>query len=256
MSVFASLVEQLADLLQPLFGLSAAAAAIVLFTALVRLLVHPLSRAAARGQKARARLQPRIAELRRRHGRNPEKLQRALLDLHTREKVSPLAGILPSLFQLPAFFLLFSLFSNTTIGGRPNELLGHELFTAPLGGRWADALGDGGPLGGAGLVYAGLFAVVVAVAAFSYRLTKRSMAANAALTGAGAGAGSSSGSGSGTGRGAAEPVAVPGMGAVAKVMPFLSFFTLVTVAVVPLAAALYVVTSMAWGVVERAALHR
>lgn len=256
MSVFASLVEQLADLLQPLFGLSAAAAAIVLFTALVRLLVHPLSRAAARGQKARARLQPRIAELRRRHGRNPEKLQRALLDLHTREKVSPLAGILPSLFQLPAFFLLFSLFSNTTIGGRPNELLGHELFTAPLGGRWADALGDGGPLGGAGLVYAGLFAVVVAVAAFSYRLTKRSMAANAALTGAGAGAGSSSGSGSGTGRGAAEPVAVPGTGAVAKVMPFLSFFTLVTVAVVPLAAALYVVTSMAWGVVERAALHR
>ncbi|MEF9904119.1 YidC/Oxa1 family membrane protein insertase [Streptomyces sp. P9-A2] len=256
MSVFASLVEQLADLLQPLFGLSAAAAAIVLFTAFVRLLVHPLSRAAARGQKARARLQPKIAELRRRYGRNPEKLQRALLDLHTREKVSPLAGILPSLFQLPAFFLLFYLFSNTTIGGRPNELLGHELFTAPLGGRWVDALGDGGPLGGAGLVYAGLFAVVVAVAAFSYRLTKRSMAANAALTGAGAGAGSSSGRGGGTGKGAAEPVAVPGMGAVAKVTPFLSFFTLVTVAVVPLAAALYVVTSMAWGVVERAALHR
>ncbi|MFE9972041.1 YidC/Oxa1 family membrane protein insertase [Streptomyces hirsutus] len=252
MSVFASLVEQLADLLQPLFGLSAAAAAIVLFTALVRLLVHPLSRAAARGQKARARLQPRIAELRRRHGRNPEKFQRALLDLHSREKVSPLAGILPSLFQLPAFFVLFSLFSNTTIGGRPNELLGHELFTAPLGGRWTDALGDGGPLGGTGLVYAGLFAVVVAVAAFSYRLTKRSMAANAALTGAGAGGRGGSGS-----RGsAAEPVAVPGMGTVAKVMPFLSFFTLVTVAVVPLAAALYVVTSMAWGVVERAVLHR
>ncbi|GAB2805377.1 YidC/Oxa1 family membrane protein insertase [Streptomyces chlorus] len=256
MSVFASLVEQLADLLQPLFGLSAAAAAIVLFTALVRLLVHPLSRAAARGQKARARLQPRISELRRRYGRNPEKLQRALLDLHTREKVSPLAGILPSLFQLPAFFLLFYLFSNTTIGGRPNELLGHELFTAPLGGRWADALGDGGPLGGAGLVYVGLFAVVVAVAAFSYRLTKQLMAANAALTSAGSGAGAGSRGGSGGGRGAAEPVAVPGMGAVAKVMPFLSFFTLVTVAVVPLAAALYVVTSMAWGVVERAVLHR
>lgn len=75
MSVFASLVEHLADLLQPLFGASAAAAAIILFTALVRLLVHPLSRAAARGQKARTRLQPRIAELRRKHAKNPEKLQ-------------------------------------------------------------------------------------------------------------------------------------------------------------------------------------
>ncbi|WP_326752940.1 membrane protein insertase YidC [Streptomyces hirsutus] len=245
MSVFASLVEQLADLLQPLFGLSAAAAAIILFTAFVRLLVHPLSRAAARGQKARARIQPRIAELRRRHGRNPEKLQRALLDLHTREKVSPLAGILPSLFQLPAFFVLYHLFSSDTIGGRPNGLLGHELFTAPLGGRWADALGDGGPFGGPGLVYAGLFAVVAAVAALGYRLTRRSMAANAALSGP-----------FGGGSGAEQAPGAGAVGAVIRAMPFMSFLTLVTVAVVPLAAALYIATSTAWGVVERAVLYR
>ncbi|MGW5970649.1 YidC/Oxa1 family membrane protein insertase [Streptomyces sp. NPDC055186] len=245
MSVFASLVEQLADLLQPLFGLSAAAAAIVLFTAFVRLLVHPLSRAAARGQRARAELQPKIAELRRRYGRNPEKLQKAVLDLHARERVSPLSGCLPSLLQVPAFFLLYHLFSSDTIGGRPNGLLGHELFTAPLGGRWADALGDGGPSGGPGLVYAGLFGVVVVVAFFGYRLTKRSMAANVALSG-GSGA-------SGTG-GAVEQL--PGMGAVTRVMPFMSFLTLVTVAVVPLAAALYIVTSTAWSVVERAVLYR
>src|SRR5690242_1484143 len=159
-TVFAQLVEDLADLLQPLFGATAAAAAIVLFTALVRLLVHPLSRAAARGQKARAALQPRIAELRRKHGRDPEKLRRAVLELHTREKVSPLSGCLPSLLQLPAFFLLYHLFSSETIGGRANELLGHRLFEAPLGGRWADALGNGGVFGGPGLVYVGLFAVV------------------------------------------------------------------------------------------------
>lgn len=136
MSVFASLVEHLADLLQPLFGASAAAAAIVLFTALVRLLVHPLSRAAARGQKARAELQPRIAELRRTHARNPERLQRAVLDLHTEAKVSPLSGCLPSLCQIPAFFLLYHLFSSTSIGGEANALLSHQLLAAPLGGRW------------------------------------------------------------------------------------------------------------------------
>lgn len=248
MSVFANLVEQLADLLQPLFGVSAAAAAIVLFTAFVRLLVHPLSRAAARGQKARARLQPKIAELRRTHGRDPEKLRKAVLDLHARERVSPLSGCLPSLLQLPAFFLLYHLFSSETIGGRPNGLLGHELFTAPLGGRWADALGDGGPFGGPGLVYAGLFAVVAVVAFFGYRLTRRTMAANSALSG---GSGGSGASGAG---GAAEQV--PGMGAVTKVMPFTSFLTLVTVAVLPLAAALYVVTSTTWSVVERAVLYR
>ncbi|MEU3679378.1 YidC/Oxa1 family membrane protein insertase [Streptomyces sp. NPDC030592] len=237
MSVFASLVERLADLLQPLFGASAAAAAIVLFTALVRLLVHPLSRAAARGQKARTELQPRIAELRRKHAKNPEKLQRAVLELHAEEKVSPLSGCLPSLFQLPAFFLLYHVFSSSEIGGRTNELLSHQLLAAPLGGRWADALGDGGAVGGAGLVYVALFAVVAGVATFSYRLTKRTMAARPVLP---------------TGDG--EPV--PGVGAITKVMPFMSFFTLVTVAVVPLAAALYVVTSTTWSAVERAVLYR
>ncbi|MFI1420145.1 YidC/Oxa1 family membrane protein insertase [Streptomyces sp. NPDC020731] len=236
MSVFASLVEHLADLLQPLFGVSAAAAAIVLFTALVRLLVHPLSRAAARGQKARAALQPRIAELRRKHGRDPEKLQRAVLELHAREKVSPLSGCLPSLLQLPAFFLLYHLFSSETIGGRANELLGHRLFEAPLGDRWADALGDGGVFGGPGLVYVGLFAVVTVVAWFGYRLSRRMMAANPVTAGAGE--------------------QVPGLGAVTRVMPFMSFFTLVTVAVMPLAAALYMVTSTTWSVAERAVLYR
>ncbi|MFC7895794.1 YidC/Oxa1 family membrane protein insertase [Streptomyces sp. NPDC057381] len=238
MSVFASLVERLADLLQPLFGASAAAAAIVLFTALVRLLVHPLSRAAARGQKARTALQPRVAELRRKHAKDPQRLQRAVLELHAQEKVSPLSGCLPSLCQIPAFFLLYHLFSSSTIGGQANELLSHRLLAAPLGGRWADALGDGGVVGGAGVVYAVLFAVVAGVAAFSYRLTKRTMADRPVLPPAGDGE------------------AVPGLGAVTKVMPFMSFFTLVTVAVVPLAAALYVVTSTTWSAVERAVLYR
>lgn len=235
MSAFAGLVERLADLLEPLFHASAAAAAIVLFTVLVRLLVHPLSRAAARGQRARAALQPRIAELRKKHRKNPERLRKAVLELHEKEKVSPLSGILPGLLQLPVFFLLYHLFSSSTVGGDANGLLSHQLFAAPLGGRWADALGDGGVFGAAGLVYLGLFVVVGAVAAFNYRRTKRTMAASAPAVGGG--------------------TEVPGLGAVNAVVPFLSFFTLITVAVVPLAAALYVVTSTAWSAVERAVLY-
>jgi YidC/Oxa1 family membrane protein insertase len=233
-SVFVHLVERFADALEPLFHASAAAAAIILFTALVRLLVHPLSRAAARGQKARAALQPRIAELRGKHARDPERLQRAVLELHAEEKVSPLSGCLPSLLQAPAFLLLYYVFSHSTIGGETNGLLTHQLLDAPLGDRWTDALAAGGMFGGAGLVYLVLFAVVAAVATFGYRLSRRTTAANAATVGE----------------------ETPGLGAVVKVMPFLSFFTLVTVAVVPLAAALYVVTSTAWSVVERAVLYR
>ncbi|MGW2691244.1 membrane protein insertase YidC [Streptomyces sp. NPDC001296] len=235
MSVFAGLVERLADLLQPLLHASAAAAAIILFTAFVRLLVHPLSRAAARGQQARAKLQPELAELRRKHAKNPERLQRAVLELHERERVSPFSGLLPGLLQLPAFFLLYHLFS-TTSGGEAGGLLTHTLFTAPLGDRWTDALGHGGLLGPAGLVYLGLFAFVAVVAAFNVRRAKRTMALSAVPAGAGE--------------------QVPGLGTVTKAMPFLSFFTLVTVAVVPLAAALYVVTSTTWSAVERVVLYR
>ncbi|MEU6801198.1 YidC/Oxa1 family membrane protein insertase [Streptomyces neyagawaensis] len=241
MSVFADLVARLADLLDPLFHASATAAAIVLFTALVRLLVHPLSRAAARGQRARVALQPKIAELRKKHAKNPEKLQKAVLELHAAEKVSPLSGCLPSLCQLPAFFLLYHLFSNKEIGGETNELLTHRLFAAPLGDRFADALGAGGLLGPQGLVYVGLFLIVTGVAVFNFRRTKRMMAAGTA------------------GMPAAGDDQVPGlatsMGAVSKIMPFMSFFTLLTVAVVPLAAALYVVTSTTWSAIERAALY-
>ncbi|WP_190080548.1 YidC/Oxa1 family membrane protein insertase [Streptomyces longisporoflavus] len=238
MSLFADLVGSIADLLEPLFHASATAAAIVLFTACVRLLVHPLSRASARGQKARARLNPQIAELRKKHSKNPEKLQKAVLELHRAEKVSPLSGCLPSLFQLPAFFLLYHLFSSSSIGGEANALLGHELFAAPLGGRWADALGDGGVFGAQGLVYLALFAIVAAVATFNFRRTKTQMAAGASASG-------------GT-----DAQQVPGMGAITKVMPYMSFMTLFTVAFVPLAAALYVVTSTTWSAVERAVLYR
>ncbi|MDH6215981.1 YidC/Oxa1 family membrane protein insertase [Streptomyces pseudovenezuelae] len=221
-SAFASLVEQLADLLQPLFGATAVAAAIVLFTALVRLLVHPLSRAAARGQQAQARLRPQVAELRKRYAKQPEKLQQAVLELHAEEKVSPLSGCLPSLLQLPAFFLLYRLFSS-----EGDALLSHRLFAAPLGGRWADALAEGGVFGAAGLVYVGLFLVAAVVAAFTCVRTRRMAADGSAVE-----------------------------SAVGKAMPYLSFFTLFTVAVVPLAAALYVVTSATWSAVERVVLYR
>ncbi|QPL94929.1 YidC/Oxa1 family membrane protein insertase [Streptomyces clavuligerus] len=233
MSVFATLVERLAELLQPLFLGSATAAAIVVFTALVRLAVHPLSRAAARGQKASARLAPRVAELREKHGGNPERLRRELADLYAKERTSPVAGCLPSLLQLPAFFVLYHLFSSADIGGEPNELLHHTLLAAPLGDRWTDAVGGGEVLNGAGAVYLVLFAIVTVVAAVNYRRTRKQMVAGPQLQ-----------------------TAAPGMGAMMRFLPLLSFATLITVGVVPLAAALYVVTSTTWSAVERIVLYR
>ncbi|MCT2591220.1 membrane protein insertase YidC [Streptomyces sp. N2-109] len=231
----ASLVMSLSESLDPVFHAQATAVAIVLCTMLVRLALHPLARAAARGEGVRAELAPQLAKLRHRHGSDPERMRRAAAELYTGRGVSPVAGCLPMLLQLPVFFVMYHLF--TTDG----ELLGQQLFGTPLGGRWADALGDGGVFGAQGLVYAGLFAVIGAVAVWTYQQARRSAAQASAAQAS-------------TGRTQDVPAA-PGAAAMARWLPLLSFGTLITAAVVPLAAGLYLVTTTSWTAVERALLQ-
>jgi YidC/Oxa1 family membrane protein insertase len=78
----------------------------------------------------------------------------------------------------------------------------------------------------------------LSVATFNFVRAKRTTAADAAVP-----------AGDGQGQ-------VPGLAVAGRVMPFLSYSTLLTVAVVPLAAALYVVTSTTWSAVERTVLHQ
>ncbi|MFJ6754348.1 YidC/Oxa1 family membrane protein insertase [Streptomyces sp. NPDC091273] len=230
MSVFTHLVAELGRLLEPVLAQSATAAAIVLFTVLVRLALHPLSRAAFRG-------------------------------------ATPAAGCLPLLLQLPVFFVMYQAFSSAKVGGEANELLGHRLFAAPLGSRWTEALGEGGLFGAQGLVFLGLFGAIAVVAAWS-AVRGRKAAAVAAAAAAAASAATPAGRGKAKpGAAKAKPGAKPGAkaGAVVEVsaeqqevmrklggvLPLLSFGTLITAAVVPLAAGLYLLTTTAWSVAER-----
>ena len=100
-SVAYHLVTTLASAFAPVAGSLAAAAAIVAFTLAVRLLLLPLSYYGLRGQAAQARLQPQIAELRRRYASQPDRLQRELAAFYQREGGGLLLGCLPLLVQLP-----------------------------------------------------------------------------------------------------------------------------------------------------------
>ncbi|MFF4494063.1 YidC/Oxa1 family membrane protein insertase [Streptomyces sp. NPDC001546] len=208
MSVFTHLVVQLGRLLEPVLAESATAAAIVLFTLLVRLALFPLGRAAFRA-------------------------------------ATPVAGCLPMLLQLPVFYLMYQSFSS---GG---ELLGHRLFAAPLGARWTGALEEGGVFGAQGVVFLGLFAAIAVVAAWSAVRGRRAAAAAPAVPPVLPGA-------KGAGAAAAVPSAeqLAAMRKLGGVLPLLSFGTLITAAVVPLAAGLYLLTTTAWSVAERAWLQR
>jgi YidC/Oxa1 family membrane protein insertase len=120
------LLTALATLLAPLGGL---AAAIVVLTLVVRAALHPLTRRAVRGERARLRLTPKLAALRRRHAGDPTRLAEESMALYRTAGVSPLAGLLPVLAQAPVFMLLFHIFG----GGASGTVLGaHVLSGGPL----------------------------------------------------------------------------------------------------------------------------
>ena len=219
-------VSAFAQVLAPLPGGLAAAAAIVVFTLAVRLLLLPLSYYAIRGQASQARLAPQVQALRQRHAGHPERLQRELAALYQREGTGVFAGFLPLLLQLPFLSVVYALFRSGTIGGLPNSLLSHDLLGAPLGSHW---LSGPGPLSAQGAVFLGLFALL-AVAAWLAARVARKIAAQQAP---------------------AQPALPGAAGWLARALPYT---TLVIAAVMPLAAGLYLLTTTAWAAAERAML--
>lgn len=232
MGVAYHLVSALAQGLVPLVGGLATAAAIVVFTMAVRLLLLPLSYYALRGQASMSAVLPQVQELQKRHAMQPDRLQQELAALYRREGTGMLGGCLPLLLQLPFFSIMYRLFLSRTVDGRPNGLLSRDLLGTPLGSHW---LAGAGPLSGQGLVFLGLFALLAVVAVLAARAARQS-----AVPGSVGQAGGASQSGG-------------ALSALGRVMPYL---TLVIAAVVPLAAGIYLLTSTAWTVAERAVLRR
>jgi YidC/Oxa1 family membrane protein insertase len=149
------LVTKLAAMLQPIGG---AATAIVVCTAVLRLLVLPLTRVAVRGERSRAALAPRVRALQRRFRQDPARLRAELSRLYQDAGVSPLAGYLPLLLQAPALMVGYRIFTTARLAGRPNDLLAQQFLGAPLSTR---LLGGGHPLAFLPLLLAlGLLAVL------------------------------------------------------------------------------------------------
>jgi YidC/Oxa1 family membrane protein insertase len=226
-------VSVIASVLTPLLGGLAAAAAIVLFTMAIRLLVLPLSYRAIRGMDAQARIAPQVKALRDQHAGQPERLQRELTALYKVEGTNMFAGCLPMLLQWPFLSVMYLLFRSPTVGGARNSLLTHDLFAAPLGSHW---LGGAGPVSAQGAVFAGLLVLLTAITWLSTRMAQR-------LT--------PSLSGQPTGPAADQAARLSG--ALAKLMPYV---TVVMAVFVPLAAGLYLVTTTAWTLAERTLLRR
>ena len=107
--------------------------AILAITVLVKLAFFPLQNKSYASMSKMKKLQPKIEEMRKLHADDKMRQQQELIALYKTEKVSPLAGCVPVLLQIPVFFSLYKVIYTTI-----------ELRHAPFFG-WIHDLSAGDP---------------------------------------------------------------------------------------------------------------
>ena len=83
--------------------------AIILLTILIKVILYPLDQKSYRSMKEMQKVQPLIAELRKKYKDDPRQVQIEQMKLFKEHKVNPLGGCLPLLLQMPVLIAMFSM---------------------------------------------------------------------------------------------------------------------------------------------------
>jgi YidC/Oxa1 family membrane protein insertase len=81
--------------------------AIIIVTALIKLIFYPLSQASGRSMAKMRAVGPRMKQIQETYKDDREKLGRAMMELYKKEKINPLAGCLPMIVQIPVFISFY-----------------------------------------------------------------------------------------------------------------------------------------------------
>lgn len=81
--------------------------AIILLSALAKIVTHPLQYTSMRSMRSMQKIQPEVEKIRKRHEKDPAKLNEAIMGLYKENKINPLAGCLPLVIQMPFFLALY-----------------------------------------------------------------------------------------------------------------------------------------------------
>lgn len=81
--------------------------AIILLTILIKLVFFPLSAASYRSMAKMRLVAPKLEQIKKQYGDDRERLNKAMMELYTSEKINPLGGCLPVLIQIPVFIALY-----------------------------------------------------------------------------------------------------------------------------------------------------
>jgi YidC/Oxa1 family membrane protein insertase len=99
--------------------------AIILFALVVNLILLPFMMKSKKGMMRMTRLQPKIAELQRKHEGNQQKLNEEMSKLYREEKANPMSGCLWTLIPFPILIALYQAIRLpiTTMMGVPSALM-------------------------------------------------------------------------------------------------------------------------------------
>jgi YidC/Oxa1 family membrane protein insertase len=97
--------------------------AIIILVIIVRLLMLPLTLRQLRSTKAMSTLQPKLAELQKKFGKDKQQLQQEMMKLYKQSGVNPLGCLGPMLLQLPIWIALYQSILKA-LAATPEELLG------------------------------------------------------------------------------------------------------------------------------------
>lgn len=87
--------------------------AIILLSIATKLVFYPLTQSSLRAMKMMHHLQPQVKALQEKHKGDPQKMNKAMMDLYKEHKVNPVSGCLPLLIQMPIFFALYNVLLNS-----------------------------------------------------------------------------------------------------------------------------------------------
>lgn len=93
--------------------------AIIVLTAIVRVIFLPLTVKSVLSQRALNKINPKIKEIKEKYKNNPTVQQAAILQLYKDSNVNPVAGCLPLLVQFPILIALYQVFNS---GFKPENL--------------------------------------------------------------------------------------------------------------------------------------
>lgn len=83
---------------------------IILFSILIKVALHPLSKSQMKSMKRMQKLQPLMEELREKYKDDPQKMNQSIMTLYKDYGVNPAGGCLPLLLQMPIMYALYSVF--------------------------------------------------------------------------------------------------------------------------------------------------